>query len=185
MGKRKNVIKKGVLLGGLALFLLFAKNETRAAEEEKLPDAAVVFQDENLERLVRDSLSIYDREIRQSDIADVTSIQLENHNIKDITGLENFKNLKKLDMSGNVIEDIQPLASLQMKLTTLQGLQHFWGFAKVISPCTCRNAGMWAFYYQKLLFTEKTNILEKVTQTSQNSFEKYLFFLKTPLKKLQ
>lgn len=113
MGKRKNVIKKGVLLGGLALFLLFAKNETRAAEEEKLPDAAVVFQDENLERLVRDSLSIYDREIRQSDIADVTSIQLENHNIKDITGLENFKNLKKLDMSGNVIEDIQPLASLQ------------------------------------------------------------------------
>ncbi|MBD8919058.1 MAG: hypothetical protein EGR90_12030 [Lachnospiraceae bacterium] len=72
-----------------------------------------------------------------------------------------------------------------MKLTTLQGLQHFWGFAKVISPCTCRNAGMWAFYYQKMLFTEKTNILEKVTQMSQNSFEKYLFFLKTPLKKLQ
>ena len=68
MDKRKNVIKKGVLLGGLALFLLFAKNEIRAAEEEKLPDAAVVFQDENLERLVRDSLSIYDREIRQSDI---------------------------------------------------------------------------------------------------------------------
>ena len=73
----------------------------------------MIFQDENLERLVRDSLNIYDQKIRQSDIADVTSIQLENYNIKDITGLENFKNLKKLDMSGNVIGDIQPLASLQ------------------------------------------------------------------------
>lgn len=31
MGKRKNVIKKGVLLGEIALFLLFAKNETWAA----------------------------------------------------------------------------------------------------------------------------------------------------------
>ena len=116
MKKLKELFFRIMLKGMLALslfFLLFAKNEIRAAEEEKLPDAAVVFQDENLERLVRDSLSIYDREIRQSDIADVTSIQLENHNIKDITGLENFKNLKKLDMSGNVIEDIQPLASLQ------------------------------------------------------------------------
>lgn len=67
-----------------------------------------------------------------------------------------------------------------MKLTTLQGLQHFWGFAKVISPCTCRNAGMWAFFIIKScylpLFTEKTNILEKVTQISQNSFEKYSIF---------
>lgn len=27
MGERKNVIKKGVLLGGLALFLLFAKTK--------------------------------------------------------------------------------------------------------------------------------------------------------------
>lgn len=43
---------------------------------------------------------------------------------------------------------------------------------------------MWAFYYQKLLFTEKTNILEKVTQMSQNSFEKYLFFLKNSIEKV-
>lgn len=140
-------------------FSCFCKNEIRAAEEEKLPDAAVVFQDENLERLVRDSLSIYDREIRQSDIADVTSIQLENHNIKDITGLENFKNLKKLDMSGNVIEDIQPLASLQMKLTTLQGLQHFWGICKSNKSMylqKCRYVGFFIIKSCYLpLFTEK------------------------------
>ena len=64
-----------------------------------------------------------------------------------------------------------------MKLTTLQGLQN-----KSMYLQKCRYVGF--FYYQKLLFTEKTNILEKVTQMSQNSFEKYLFFLKNSIEKV-
>ena len=94
----------------------------------------IVFKDQNL----KNSLLKYmkDRKIIKADAQDITPAQAEklgpvagdvtntyrltfgSHEIKDLTGMQYFKNLTELELDNNQIEEIKPLAALT-KLTFL------------------------------------------------------------------
>ncbi|WP_411679131.1 cell wall-binding repeat-containing protein [Clostridium thailandense] len=70
------------------------------------------FKDKQLEKLIRDKVGIHDRELHYSDLKDITSLDLSNQGIDDLTGLDNCSNLKSLDLSYNQITDVLPLLKL-------------------------------------------------------------------------
>lgn len=75
-------------------------------------DDSVYFNDSNLESLIKDKIGVYDRNIQVSDLKNISSLNLTNQNITDITGIEKCQNLISLDLSYNNISDISPLLKL-------------------------------------------------------------------------
>lgn len=76
------------------------------------------FKDKQLEKLIRDKVGIHDRDLHYSDLKNITSLDLSNRGIGDITGLDNLSNLQSLDLSYNQITNILPL----LKLYSLENL---------------------------------------------------------------
>ena len=86
-----------------------------------------------------------------SSVEDVTRLRCENAGIEDISGIERFYNLSELQLSGNYIADIVPLASLKKlrvlnldlspvidltplsSLTSLENLSIMEGFVKDVT----------------------------------------------------
>lgn len=92
-------------------------------EQEK----TVLFPDPLLEEMVRAAMNKPQGDITLAEVEAVTDLQLgidwqqdpvPNSQIKDISGLENFKNLETLNLHFHAITDISPLAGLN-KLTNL------------------------------------------------------------------
>ena len=91
------------------------------------PEKTVVFSDPLLEEMVRAAINKPVGDIMLAEAEAVTELKLgvdwqqepaPNTQIKDISGLENFKNLETLDLHFHAITDISPLAGLT-KLTNL------------------------------------------------------------------
>ncbi len=72
----------------------------------------IIFVDHNLENVVRSEIGNYHRPIYIEDVLPIESLNAESMNIKDLTGLEYFTNLRELHLSYNNISDLTPLASL-------------------------------------------------------------------------
>ena len=70
------------------------------------------FQDSKLEKLIRDKVGKPTGTLSYSDLKGITSLNLSNEGITDISGLENCVNLKSLDLSYNQIEKVNPLLKL-------------------------------------------------------------------------
>lgn len=91
------------------------------------PEKTVVFSDPLLEKMVRTAMNKPEGDITLAEAEKVTELKLSidwqqepapNTQIKDISGLENFKNLGILELHFHAITDISPLAGLT-KLTSL------------------------------------------------------------------
>lgn len=91
------------------------------------PEKTVVFSDPLLEAMVRAAMNKPEGDITLAEAEAVTELKLgvdwqqepaPNTQIKDISGLENFKNLENLELHFHAITDISPLAGLT-KLTNL------------------------------------------------------------------
>ena len=91
------------------------------------PEKTVVFSDPLLEEMVRATMNKPQGDITLAEAEAVTELKLSidwqqepapNTQIKDISGLENFKNLENLELNFHAITDISPLAGLT-KLTSL------------------------------------------------------------------
>ncbi len=91
------------------------------------PEKTVVFSDPLLEEMVRTAMNKPEGDITLAEAETVTELKLgidwqqepaPNTQIKDISGLENFKNLEILELHFHAITDISPLAGLT-KLTNL------------------------------------------------------------------
>ncbi|HWR18866.1 MAG TPA: leucine-rich repeat domain-containing protein [Clostridia bacterium] len=91
------------------------------------PEKTVVFSDPLLEEMVRAAMNKPEGDITLAEAEKVTELKLSidwqqepapNTQIKDISGLENFKNLEILELLYHAITDISPLAGLT-KLTSL------------------------------------------------------------------
>ncbi|MCH3964256.1 MAG: cell wall-binding repeat-containing protein [Clostridium sp.] len=80
--------------------------------------STTVFKDSNLEKLIREKVGMPVGTLNYSDLKNITSLDLSNQGIKDISGLENCVNLKSLDLSYNQITSVKPL----LKLYNLQDL---------------------------------------------------------------
>lgn len=101
--------------------------EKSSSSEASSANAVVKFTDPVLEALVRGSMGKLEGDITVSEAEAVTRLNLSNEwqryiasetSIKDIGGLENFRNLEVLDLSYQAISDISPLGGLT-KLTSL------------------------------------------------------------------
>ena len=54
-----------------------------------------------------------------SDLIILTNLSLPNANISDLTGLEKCVNLQALDLTGNAIQNLDPITPLNSKLLRL------------------------------------------------------------------
>ena len=80
-----------------------------------LPVAAAIFPDENLEKAVRQYVfekRDTDEPITAEDVASISTITARSKGISDLTGLEHCKRLMLLELSGNEITDLSPIADL-------------------------------------------------------------------------
>lgn len=78
----------------------------------KLDSDTVTFNNKSFEKFIRNKLNIQDRNIYFSDVKGITSLDLTNQNIADISGLENFIHLKSLNLSYNQIKNLSPIVRL-------------------------------------------------------------------------
>ncbi len=85
-----------------------ATNQTGKAE-------ASIFPDKNLEKAVRKFVfekRDNDKPITEADVANLSTIQGNGMQIKDLTGLEKCRSLASLDLAKNAITNLAPLAEL-------------------------------------------------------------------------
>jgi len=89
-----------------------------------LYDQPVDFPDPNLELIIRQELNHFYKPIFRSQLLGFVELDLENKKIKDITGLEHFRNLEVLNLRGNELVNVNALSNLA-KLRTLDlGYNH-------------------------------------------------------------
>jgi LPXTG-motif cell wall-anchored protein len=78
-----------------------------------VPEGAIIpFADEALKEAVRDALHIYSRDIYESDMAILTSLDASDRGIEKLDGLEFATNLVELIVDSNDIRTLEPLAGL-------------------------------------------------------------------------
>lgn len=77
-----------------------------------VPEATVEFNDASIQRAVMTALRKADGAVYERELQDVTSLNLRDMSIKDISDLALFSNLSSLDLANNEIEDIAALAGL-------------------------------------------------------------------------
>ncbi|MBU3223291.1 leucine-rich repeat domain-containing protein [Clostridium algidicarnis] len=111
--------------------------ETKLSESttpEVIPETKVVFKDKTLEKVVRKIINKPEGEISTEDVSKIITLNAENKGIKDLSGLEQFKNLEILNLDNyyantvttgieNEITDIMPLKGLP-KLRILQAREN-------------------------------------------------------------
>lgn len=126
--KIKHRIKCGYyIVAAFALFIFSCGgSETSGTEKDddfdEIPDILqddyerILFEDEVFELCVRDVLKVHDRDINTGDVEFLTTLDCTNYDrdekIKFIKGIEYFQALKKLNFTGNLIEDVSPLSKL-------------------------------------------------------------------------
>jgi LPXTG-motif cell wall-anchored protein len=88
-----------------------------------VPEGEIIkFKDQALEEAVRDSLHIYSRDLFESDMAILTSLDASDRGINELDGLELAVNLQSLMLDGNEIVDISILSQLpKLTILSMQG----------------------------------------------------------------
>lgn len=78
-----------------------------------VPDGEIVqFKDQALEEAVRDALHIYSRDLFESDITILTSLDASDRGIIELDGLELAVNLEELILDYNSVRNLEPIAGL-------------------------------------------------------------------------
>jgi len=87
-------------------------------------DEPVTFADPNFEFAVREKLNYFSKPIYKSQLLSFVQLDLGTKDIRDISGIEHFRNLEVLNLRENKISDVRPLGSLK-KLHSLDlGYNH-------------------------------------------------------------
>ena len=91
--------------------------------EYDMPEGVVLFKDANLEKAIRDALGIPTELLKKEDLAGLTSLNLHNLGITNLSGLESCTNLTSINLGDgkNKASDLSPLAGLtKLKDTNYQ-----------------------------------------------------------------
>lgn len=125
MRKLKN--KKIIAFIGLAIVLIIlailAIKPVKDTFSDK--DIKITFSDENLYKALKEKINnkissfdddMYSILITDANIQSVTSLDLSNCNIKDISGIGKFSNLTEINLSNNQIKDAQELENLNAEI---------------------------------------------------------------------
>lgn len=95
--------KKSVL-GLICIIMMFTVGCKR--------EASIKIQDVNLENVVRKMIDKQKGKIYKSDVKDITVLDATGKNIKELSGIENLVNLKRINLEKNSISNIEPLKKL-------------------------------------------------------------------------
>ena len=106
MKRQKNVFSKVFLLSILIISIwsvgYFFAN-----------DSKISFEDPVLEQAIKKELMLdADADIIKEDVQAIQKLSLVNYGITSLDGLQYFKNVKSLDISGNKITDISPISAM-------------------------------------------------------------------------
>lgn len=125
MRKLRN--KKIIAFIGLAIVLIIlailAIKPVKDTFSDK--DIKITFSDENLYKALKENINnkissfdddMYSILITDANIQSVTSLDLSNCNIKDISGIGKFSNLTEINLSNNQIKDAQELENLNAEI---------------------------------------------------------------------
>lgn len=94
----------------------FRTDDNKPAESRKyriLKDKEVNFNDENLERAVKNQIGKQSGKLYLGEICTLKTLNASYYNISDITGIKKLSSLTNLYLSGNKIEDISELKHLK------------------------------------------------------------------------
>jgi len=115
------------------------ESTSAAASEEASAESVapvVVFNDPVLEERVRAAMNKPEGDISLEEAQAVTELDLENKGnapegcIRDLSGLENFKNIKSLKISLNNISDLSPIAGMNLEVFySMNGNQNITDFS--------------------------------------------------------
>ncbi|WP_338449600.1 DUF3048 domain-containing protein [Niallia oryzisoli] len=114
------------------------KEETNKSDESinhvvsdsETKDEKIVFEDYDLEMVIREQLRKISGDLLRSDVESITSLDAGYKNISSLKGLQFLTNLKSLYLGGNNISDIEPLRNL----TNLEHLDLGYNNIKNIEP---------------------------------------------------
>ena len=132
---KRTLLKKNLLAAGIALAIAACSypavqygisnirsnsKETVASDvqvpdfnESGLTDHVMVWNDENLEKTIRNITEISNGDIFLSDIWPLTSLDLSDSNIHDISALSELTNLTWLNLNNNDLRDVSSLSDLK------------------------------------------------------------------------
>jgi uncharacterized protein YbaP (TraB family) len=116
------------------------------------------FQDDALESAVLQQLDNEDENVTNDDLASIESLEVPDAGIKDLEGIESLTTLNYLDVTGNEIDDLSPLLSLETLREVHLGDIYFTGDSDETVGSVLENL-------------EKKGV--KVHVRSRLSFEKY------------
>ncbi|MFP7300359.1 leucine-rich repeat domain-containing protein [Neobacillus niacini] len=78
-----------------------------------VPEGEVVqFKDAALKEAVRDALHLYSRDLYESDMTMLTSLEASDRGIRELDGLETAVNLMELHLDSNSVQNLEPIAGL-------------------------------------------------------------------------
>ncbi|MDX1806791.1 MAG: TraB/GumN family protein [Paenisporosarcina sp.] len=100
----------------LGIFIISTTACSPTSETIKLEE---YFQDGSLEIVVRKELRIEKPQVTEKEFATLLSLQASDAGITDLEGIEKLASLNYLDLTGNDIDDLSPLLSLE-KLSEVQ-----------------------------------------------------------------
>ena len=75
-------------------------------------DEVVTFPDKYFENAIRTELDQHGGDLMKSELSEVTELDLEEEEIEDISGIEVFDSLEKINLKHNQIVDVSPLREL-------------------------------------------------------------------------
>ncbi len=88
------------------------KNECKVHFNIKSNNGAITFKDTNFEKMVRNKIGKTTGDIYKSDVEKITSLDVHDENISDISGIENFTSLQTVYLTNTQISDISALKGL-------------------------------------------------------------------------
>ena len=102
-----------LLISVIALTGCGTENRTETITTSTSEPKTVIFPDENLDAIIRDTLGKpTGEEITIAELANLTVFSASSSDITDLSGIEYCANLIELDLSSNQISDIYPLSTL-------------------------------------------------------------------------
>lgn len=92
--------------------LEFLDTSNLQLEKDVILNGKITFKDKNLENAIREILKRYSGDIYGKDVKNIEELDLQDENIVNLDGMENFIGLKELDLSNNEVITIEPLGNL-------------------------------------------------------------------------
>ncbi|SDB81135.1 Leucine rich repeat-containing protein [Pelagirhabdus alkalitolerans] len=102
--KRIVIIFTGLLIFSIAFTMIYSYSYQMSQ--------AVQFEDENLEEVIRDELSVPEDDLTVGMLSNVTSLEAKGADITSLRGIEHLTELETLDLEDNFVEDVRPLQNL-------------------------------------------------------------------------